>query len=191
MQKFLCLVFIVAPAISTAQTQWTKEPTAVMGMMLGVPLLESGITECEKEMSFGRLSYKFPPKGPMCYETDGTEDLALRNIPILANARATLVNGKVASVTIDAAKFRFDEFMAMLIERYGPPTNTEKESVQVRAGGKFEAQLISWRGKNVSIKATEMCGKITESCFRFYHEGSMRELSEQRGAAARREANKL
>lgn len=188
MRKFMGPALALCVTAAAAQ-QWAKEPTTVMGVTMGAPLAESGVPECEKSGG-GYAPYG---SGPFCYRIDkySPDYLELSNTPIMAAGSATLSAGRVAMITLRVSRDRFEEMLVLLNERYGKPTSTATEQVKTRAGAQFNSRDVNWRGRTVSILATEMCGKITESCVLFSHDALLKEKSETRNEAVRKDASKL
>jgi hypothetical protein len=164
MKKLLFAICATLSMGANAQT-WAKEPDTIFGIKLGVPVASLALPTCPPKKGL------FPDPLPteLCilpyeYSSDkfsylfGTPDLGVRY-----TATLVLFEGEVRGLLLSLDQSKFEMMKAILIERYGKPTEVKILEVTTGAGAKFSSQEIRWKGKNINITATERVVTIDES----------------------------
>lgn len=194
------LLALVAICLDTAAaTQWTKEPTVVMGIPLGATLSDSGLPECRKDYSSGDAIYRSKPGDPLCFKRPrfATEDdsLSLDNIPFESASSPynsmKLIDDRIASILLFGGIARFDEALLAMKERYGAPSLSTSRLVQTRIGANYSSRQLLWRGRAVSIELTERCGDIETFCVQFWHHVTASRKDSKRDSKVKAQAEKL
>jgi hypothetical protein len=149
----------LALLVPIAAAAWQQEPTAVLGIELGKPLV--GLARCSP-------SYQQPPTD-ICesYRTAKLVLLAGIPIPSVGVGSVQLHNGAVSMVTLMHPSTAFDSLLAILTERYGKPHQMETSVVTNLAGARLSSRQASWRGSRTNIVAHERIGKVTEGAVFF------------------------
>lgn len=65
--------------------------------------------------------------------------------------------------------FKSPDFMTLreaFVTRYGPAHSTREEKLQSRMGAEFTNQVLSWRGRTLSIYIAKYSGKVTDGTAR-------------------------
>lgn len=154
----LALLLLTLPA--TAQ-DWKGEPDAVIGIKLGAPLSASSMARC----SAADAKVEDP-----CLEKQGGLDEAparfiVRRQPFGYADFHVIVDGTgvVSQLMVILPQKQFDDFSAVLVERYGRPTKAETQQWQNRLGATFPSKKLEWNGRRVRILAMERGSSIDRS----------------------------
>lgn len=154
----LALLLLSLPA---AAQDWRGEPDAVMGIKLGAPLSASSMARC----SAAEAKVEDP-----CLEKQGGLDEAparfiVRRQPFGYADFHVIVDGTgvVSQLMVILPQKQFDDFSAVLVERYGRPTKAETQQWQNRLGATFPSKKLEWNGRRVRILAMERGSSIDRS----------------------------
>lgn len=102
-------------------------------------------------------------RNPRIEETTCTENV--RRASTYANAPArmivTLVDGKLATAAARVLPEAFSSMVDAVSVRYGAPER-RTETLQTRAGAKYENDIAYWRQAGDSIRAARYSGSVTE-----------------------------
>lgn len=154
----LALLLLTLPA--KAQ-DWKGEPDAVMGIKLGAPLSAGSMARC----SAADAKVEDP-----CLEKQGGLDEAparfiVRRQPFGYADFHVIVDGTgvVSQLMVILPQKQFDDFSAVLVERYGRPTKAETQQWQNRLGATFPSKKLEWNGRRVRILAMERGSSIDRS----------------------------
>ncbi len=154
----MALLLLSLPA---AAQDWKGEPDAVMGIKLGAPLSASSMARC----SAAEAKVEDP-----CLEKQGGLDEAparfiVRRQPFGYADFHVIVDGSgvVSQLMVILPQKQFDDFSAVLVERYGRPTKAETQQWQNRLGATFPSKKLEWNGRRVRILAMERGNSIDRS----------------------------
>lgn len=150
----VCSGLLLQSAIAFAQPEgWAREPTSFAGVLFGssraevLAKLKPGGVELLGEEMYSRL------------------DLGLTT-PL--NLHWSFKKDKFTDVTsssFHSSRGDFETVRAIFIEQYGQPVSTQVETVQNRAGAKFQNQILRWRGKTVAIMLMKYKGTLDDGFF--------------------------
>lgn len=145
----------------TLAQQWRNEPESIMGIKLGAPLTESAMARCS--------SPDAKPSEP-CLEKQGGLSEAPARFLISRQAFAYAdfhviidATGVVSQLMVLLPQRNFNEFSAVLVERYGSPTRATTEQLQNRLGAAFSSRKMEWIGRRVRIMAMERGNTLDRS----------------------------
>lgn len=169
----------IACAAAVAQQGW-REPSAVLGIPLGVPFAAAGLEECSGV-----------PAVPPCIDADKSSDRlkTLVRLPDLGLAegyqlQVLLHEGAVRSIVLTARHGDYERLRAVLVERYGEPTSRKTERVQNRMGAVFPSEHLIWTGARVRIMAREHHNTLDQSAVMFSDVATSDRARESRRGAA-------
>jgi len=140
---------------------WRGEPEAVMGIKLGAPLSASSMSRCSAADA--------KIEDPCLDKQGGLEEAPARFIvkrqPFGYADFHVIVDGTgiVSQLMVILPQKQFDDFAAVLVERYGRPTRSETQQWQNRLGATFPSKKLEWNGKRVRILAMERGSSIDRS----------------------------
>lgn len=180
--RSLLLVPILATlflARSNAQ-DWPNEPSHFLGLEFGKPLVDQ-VKECPKyKKGFQRGEYEYAPQEkcfqtdwkPNPYAADGHGVLAkVYNLPDIGlhtqikginGTQVLLVDGTVEDVKDTFTPLGYDRLVALLTETYGKPV-TASVPLQNSFGAKFNGDIATWRGKNLTVTVMKYYGSLNNS----------------------------
>lgn len=86
----------------------------------------------------------------------------------------------VEEVWLSLTAKNFDNMLALLTERYGPPSSKASVPMTTLGGADLSSRVWTWTGKAVSIAAVEMASQVDESMVQFTTAaGEQRRLRQQ------------
>ncbi|MCW5631775.1 MAG: hypothetical protein KIT17_00410 [Rubrivivax sp.] len=168
MKTPLAFAALLWPVVALAQDAWPQQPTHVMGIRLGAPLVSAGIQPCDASNEVrGRIS-----TSTLCFHpraAQGRPDrtfYTVHNAPDLGTgAQRVLLEvayGQVAGILLTGHAAGFDKAVAVLEARYGPATQTVAGRAPAQAGAGETAVSKRWRGDRVTIEALNPFGRADE-----------------------------
>lgn len=87
--------------------------------------------------------------------------------------------------------FAFDDLVAALSAKYGPPDKQEVEELQNRAGAKFANKIYYWRRGAATIRVSKYSGDLDTSSYSLTSDDYWPEVERRRAARARGAAKSL
>ncbi|OZI74562.1 hypothetical protein CAL22_08870 [Bordetella genomosp. 12] len=102
-----------------------------------------------------------------------------------------MYDNAVRSFLLTTKQQNYESLRKILVERYGPPTNSSQQTVQSVGGGKFRSEAASWRGKAVTIELTERAGQVDESAMMIYHNRTQATYSKGKADKASKAASQM
>lgn len=171
--KVLVITLSAAAAVAHAQPakkppRWSQEPTTVMGITLGAELAESSIADCGP-------SFISAPAGKMSFcvksQTSDGSVTDIRSLPTPPFHRGLILREgeTVSTVAIFAPTTEYISARAVLIEKYGIPTQRTTTTWKNLAGASLESERLVWTGAHVELTLNERGNKGTESEAVFFH----------------------
>lgn len=147
-------------------TAWPKEPTAVFGIPLGGEMKDEDLRDCG---GIHDPSQEYPVA--VCALKKGMfgGDVLIAHIPIdsMDDGVVQRKDFVVKSVMVNAKHENYRDVKAVLIERYGRPTSTKKETLQNGYGAKFSSEVLHWQGRRVSLTLHERTSAADKTAFIF------------------------
>lgn len=168
---------------------WPKEPTSVFGIPLGGEMKDEDLRDCG---GIHDPSQENPVA--VCALKKGMfgGDVLIAHIPIdsMDDGVVQRKDFVVKSVMVNAKHENYRDVKAVLIERYGRPTSTKKETLQNGYGAKFSSEVLHWQGKRVSLTLHERTSSAEKTAFIFLDnskaDGAAASAGEKRKADAAR-----
>ena len=114
-----------------------------------------------------------------------------RGSVIIRKIRETIHAASVKSVMVNAKHENYRDVKAVLIERYGRPTSTKKETLQNGYGAKFSSEVLHWQGRRVSLTLHERTSTVDKTAFIFRDNFKAEAASESAGQKRKADASKL
>ncbi|WKL14262.1 hypothetical protein QYQ99_17800 [Comamonas testosteroni] len=153
---------------------WAQEPTSVLGIKLGVPLVDLALAECESYSSI-------PPQDAPCTVKDKYnlqkgrfENLiGMPNIGVDYSTTLNLHNGLVRSLTLKLDHRDYLKLRSILEERYGAPTQVERGTVTSGAGAVLNSDTLTWTGKRITLLLLERAVTVDSTYVTFTDESVM------------------
>jgi hypothetical protein len=178
-----------APSRDQAQA-WTKEPSTVLGLRLGVPPEDGGLPSCQEGVShpaspcLSTVANPLPGYKPL---------LTIEGHPFTYAAFSVSVDdsGVLSKITARMNHDRFAEFCNVLKERYGQPTSQVMSEAQSRSGPTYPNQSYVWSGKKITIVASERFESIDQSAVIFSDNAATARASATKEADHKNAASKL
>lgn len=195
LRRIVALACVSSIAIAAETTPWTQEPTAVLGIKLGVPLAASPLPSCPEYMPSER---ERPPPKELCIRGGDSpfgdrvrpiEGLPWKDMAITASV--SLFDGKVESVYFELRHDDYGKFKEILTTRYGPPMKRDVSQVTSYAGAAVDSETLHWIGETASIVLIERSGRIDRSAANIIHNALTRQAYEKGKAATEEAASKL
>lgn len=147
-------------------TAWPKEPTSVFGIPLGGEMKDEDLRDCG---GIHDPSQEYPVA--VCALKKGMfgGDVLIAHIPIdsMDDGVVQRKDFVVKSVMVNAKHENYRDVKAVLIERYGRPTSTKKETLQNGYGAKFSSEVLHWQGRRVSLTLHERTSAADKTAFIF------------------------
>lgn len=193
--RIIALACVSSIAAAETTPQWPQEPTAVLGIKLGVPLAASPLLSCPEYMP---SEQERPPPKDLCIRGGDNpfgepirpvEGLPWKDIAITASV--SLFDGRVESVSFDLRHDDYGKFKEILTTRYGPPMKRELLKATSYAGAVVDSEMLQWFGKTVSIGLLERSERIDRSAVNIIHNALALQAQEKRKAATEEAASKL
>ena len=173
--------------------KWTSEPTSVLGIELGAPILDK-IPDCpaRKRGSLAAPEQFCKRVGSVVRDDLGFVDFD--SIPmgaILSTITAFTYDGVVGSVHAVSPHRNYAELRAVLVERYGPPSHISMTTVKNTAGAELASELLEWAGVAVSIQLHERFERITTSALLASHLPTLAQHADREEARIKKAAAEL
>lgn len=147
-------------------TAWPKEPTSVFGIPIGGEMKDEDLRDCG---GIQDPSKEYPVA--VCALKKGMfgGDVLIAHIPVdsMEDGFVERRDFQVRSVTVNAKHENYRDVKAVLIERYGRPASTSKETLQNSYGAKFSSEVSRWKGRRISLTLFERAGQTDKSAFIF------------------------
>lgn len=185
---FSCWVIAAFPTPGRGQT-WPLEPTAVLGVKLGVPIRDSGLLRCNTVEA--RADEPCLEKAGGLAEAPAKYDILRHPFPYAEFTAIVDESGVVSQILVLLGQSKFSEFAAVLAERYGPPSSSAVVQWQNRAGGRFPSRELNWVGQSVRIIAMERGHAIDRSVVAIQDIPSTDRASKKEGEQRKGAASKL
>jgi hypothetical protein len=99
--------------------------------------------------------------------------------------------GGLAGAKMDANHSSYSELRAIVLERYGKPSQQDEESVQTHGGATLRSERISYVGESVVVTLKERCGSVNKSCLAIYTKELLSEGKRERDQAVKQGAKGL
>jgi hypothetical protein len=84
----------------------------------------------------------------------------------------------------------FLDLVATIIERYGPPTSKGVETLQNRAGAKFESEILKWHRGNATLQVTKYHNDLETSSYSLTSDDYWEEVGRRRSEKAKSNVQK-
>lgn len=174
MKKVLIAAGIVATLAGASHSafaqgkgaSWAKEPAAVFGIPLGGEMKDEDLRDCG---GIQDPSKEYPVA--VCALKKGMfgGDVLIAHIPIdsMDEGIVERQNFVVKSVMVTAKHENYRDVKAVLMERYGKPSATAKETLQNGYGAKFSSEILRWQGRRVSLTLHERVNTLDKTVFIF------------------------
>ena len=179
-------------ATNSANAEWQSEPTTVFGIELGEPI-SSKIPVCPPTNYYDGSRKEFCKEDKL-YSIRGLAVIKFDKIPmegILKKITAFVYDGVVLSIQAETFDNNYQQLRLALIEKYGQPTITKKESLKTKAGVDWESEILTWSGKNVSIQLHERFDTINSSAMIVSHLPTMAIREKEKENSAKKAASEL
>lgn len=173
----VCAAILCNPAFAQkskkAQKAWSQEPTTVLGIKLGVPLVDLALAECDSYSST-------PPQDAPCTVKDkyniqkGRYEnlIGMPKIGVDYSTTLNLHNGLVKSLTLKLDHKDYIKLRSILEERYGAPTQVERGTVTTGAGAVLNSDILTWVGKKITLLVLERAVTI-DSTYATFTDGAV------------------
>ncbi|TKS54375.1 hypothetical protein E4582_06055 [Luteimonas yindakuii] len=195
LQKLTIIFALLIPlqSVIAATPRWQSEPTAVFGVELGAPLSED-IPTCPP------IDYRnYRPRDSFCKESSPYSEGSLAivrfdKIPmgnILSTIEAFTYDGVVGAIHASSPHGNYQQFRAVLIERYGQPTSIKTDTVRTKAGVDWTSEVLTWSGTNVTIQLHERYDTVTASTMVVTHLQTISARQVERESAVKKAASEL
>ncbi|MCA8048051.1 hypothetical protein [Burkholderia arboris] len=169
---FCAASFAAGPAIAKKpqkahERAWSKEPDGFLGIKFGELFPDSSILpDCPKDGAHTDFPAVFKMSS-MCFEGYGRSSYGtIWNTPKLGfgyEVNVMITDGRPVSFVLVTPPENFSQLADVLIQRYGPPSQSKTGTVQNGAGATFNNQALQWIGKNVTINAEMRSGTVDQS----------------------------
>lgn len=184
------LAFSLLFFIGIANAQWAREPSTILGVKLGQPLIASNLPDCPIKSYEATVPCLITasvrgPNGAPLYSVGG-HPFTYASVSILTDG-----TGVVSQLKAWMKQEKFSEFRDALFARYGLPSKQSNENVQTRSGAVYPNQTAVWQGVSVNITALERFGKIDESVVIFSDNAAIERFGAQRKNRLNEAASKL
>ena len=165
---FISIGHPVVAAPTSKSVGWSKEPSTVLGVKIGAALADQEIPPCPK------ISVRSPTSrtNEMVYD-DNHKELCwkdslgywglwgLENTPSLgfgyvANMRLDDGGLVVSGLTIRTPIENYGKLKALLIERYGRPTEIGRQRYSNGFGAITSGEILVWRGRDIRLQVEEV-----------------------------------
>lgn len=198
MKKILIAASVVAvmaaashPAFSQRKAAaWPKEPVAVFGIPLGGEMKDEDLRDCG---GIYDPSQQYPVA--VCALKKGMfgGDVLIAHIPIdsMEDGVVQRKDFVVKSLMVNAKHENYRDVKAVLIERYGRPTSTKKETLQNGYGAKFSSEVLHWQGERVSLTLHERTSAADKTAFIFLDNSKADAAASSAGEKRKADAAKL
>jgi hypothetical protein len=160
---------VEASNLQQTRKSWEQEPTAVLGIRFGAPV-KGQMQPCPVEMNDFDRVVLWDKTTETCYD-----DKPLRigynivyNLPKAirwGGGSIKLYNGNIESLSVGFKHEYYHELRALLIEKYGKPTNTIVKDYKNLAGATFTGEGLMWQGTNIYMKLREYEDSLNKSVF--------------------------
>lgn len=167
----------------TAQNQfveksWAKEPESFLGIDFKKPLRAQNCPTkyISKNSQLVMMDFEALKNfDGVCIDTQDTTykiqrgdsgKFKLYNLPNLGFTYYVYINfkeGVVTSFNIYLEQSDFHTLLSAFKERYGAPTTTQSQIFKTMTGAEFDAAVVGWKGKAISILMYERLGRVDES----------------------------
>ncbi|SAK93031.1 hypothetical protein AWB79_06898 [Caballeronia hypogeia] len=150
----ICALSREAVSQTTEKSAW-DEPASFLGVKLGEPL---SVPVCVPGP---------PQTNAMCWKIVGTSKgmVVFEHAPDLGFKYYLMgiTNDEQVpySLSIQTKTDNFAALKTMLIERYGPASKSERQTVQNRAGASFANEVLTWEGPNLKMELRQLAGSIS------------------------------
>jgi len=156
---------ILVAAIAAAPAHgWDKEPTSFWGLELGRSL-RAQLPECTGRVGLGDIPIYDAVQQTRCWERSIGKS---KFVPLQANpplgvpawGTALTVDDRVEGVLVKFRHFERLHIEALLIERFGRPTESTSNRFTTRGGAQLVGAVHRWKGVNVEIVYSEYSDTI-------------------------------
>lgn len=148
--------FLAAATVSGSvlcQPVWKQEPRSVFGVTLGASISPE-IPTCSGDP----LALNHRRSTSLCWRRDSAGWTVLEGTPNIGFEHSTVLTmagDQVLQIALNFQNYQFDDAIAVLKERYGPPTRAEVTDFITRGGGRFPSRTLTWSGPNTVLVAIE------------------------------------
>jgi hypothetical protein len=152
---------IISPQ-TRSDPSWKEEPSSFMGIRFGVPVTKQ-FQECPPDPLdlFGltgpdrQCLVRYDPKSAGLYEWK--PDTKVR----VLDMRMYLVDDSVEGLSVKIVRYDWPRLRDSLLLKYGLPHSRET-TYRTKGGVKVPGQVLTWRGPNVTMTASEFGDKFDE-----------------------------
>ena len=114
----------------------------------------------------------------------------------IAGHRATsfdfnFFGNRLMHASTSLSSLAFDDVVAALSARYGPPDKKDTEELQNRAGAKFTNIIVSWRRDGATLRVSKYDGSLDKSSYNLTSDDYWPEVENRRAARAKASAKSL
>jgi hypothetical protein len=154
-------IIITSPQTRT-DPSWKEEPSSFMGIRFGVPVTKQ-FQECPPDPldRFGltgpdrQCLVRYNPKSAGLYEWK--PDIKAR----VLDMRMNLVDDSVEGLSVQIVRYDWYRLLDSLLLKYGLPHSRET-TYRTKGGVKVPGQVLTWRGPNVTMTASEFGSTFDE-----------------------------
>ena len=139
---------------------WPQEPSALLGIQLGQPLIQS-IPVCPQIDTYGLKRYEWVGVDHQCSEPI-SDFFVIHNTKMFKGVYVRQVDGKVGSISASFRASEADQISEAMIDKFGPAHLVKVEDVQNRMGATFEDHVLTWKGSNVVLTFDSIGSEVDE-----------------------------
>jgi hypothetical protein len=185
-KRWACVIALLLP-LAAGAAGWPKEPDRIFGLKLGEPVDAREVRACGQDADEHQAAITF------CRSDFIGGAWAVQSFPIdeFREGFLSFDDGRAASLYVTAWHDDYLRVRALLLERYGKPTQSSVEAVRTKAGVPYKAERLVWRGKNVWLTLDEFSGKVDTTGITFSHAPTLLKKAERDSAQTKRDAAKF
>lgn len=162
---------------------WTQEPDSFMGVSFNKKL--------EYSLPLCPAGYQ---SGPMCRDEPFQTYYNIKNGPSIGigyHLGAMASGNSVDSFYLTASPEEFGQLVDIFVKKYGPPSQRISNIVKTKAGGEFTDEILSWKGKTMSMLIKKYDGDIETSSATIETNASIERSAQKKTQSADGGASKL
>ncbi|HSY51167.1 MAG TPA: hypothetical protein VLC46_20340 [Thermoanaerobaculia bacterium] len=177
-KRVMALGFLTAAAASFAfaaapQPTWEKEPAEVRGVPFG-----ASEALVKKTLRIGCVS--------IGEDRECVQRFKIGDIRVVGGFDVT--DDRMHTVTFLFDSPNFEAMKAVLIEKYGPPTEQHSEPFQTKSGATYDNTVLTWVGVEVRVDARKFGSSLDSSRVEFNTSEWLRKLADRDAMKAKKAA---